>query len=367
MIVQIKSARLRHLIKVIFIAALMISFGTIIEGVVKARLPAWAVAEIAAAFPFAEIVFCASITGYFYSFAKLGAHDRGAIPMCWLLLFVNRLAALIPFCWLLLRYQQHLGLIATSAVVVDIVGTVALTYFGAVQLRKKVIDIMSRPVVITRWATEEDLDGVAVVDREVWGKVFATPKEQLRLRLQKEKTTAIALNEQGKVIAFCTILRFNEGELPGLTWNEITGHGSLSTHNPEGKWVYGTGLACTKKEGSQSEAADRLLDFLGFEMMISFTHGVVLGARIPGYHDYHRKNPGISPEEYVKIKHRGEVRDPELRFYDGFGLSSPSKPVIVPNYMDGADEKSEGYSALIWWKHPIMPWVSFPKLTRGEH
>jgi len=365
MFVQIKSARLKNLLQTIFAIAIIVSFGTIIENIVRSKLPGWAIAEVATTFPASELIFCVTVAGYFANFARLGTHDRTVIPRCWGLLVVNRASALLPFCWLLWRYSALLGPVAKAAVIADIIGTLLLAYLGARQLHAKVKDILSRPAVYVRWADENDLEGVAAVDQEVWGSVFAATKEQLQQRLSHPKTTAVAVDGSGSIVAFCTILRFNEGDLTGHTWNEITGNGTLSTHNPQGKWVYGAGLACTKA-GSKSEAGDRVLDFLGFYMVTSFTRGAVLGARIPGYHKYHDSHPDCTPEQYCLLKRNGKPRDPELSFYWDFELKVPKRPVIIREYMDGADAKSEGLATLIWWRHPLFFWVRFPRLTQSD-
>ncbi|MCC6513447.1 MAG: GNAT family N-acetyltransferase [Geothrix sp.] len=92
------------------------------------------------------------------------------------------------------------------------------------------------------------------------------------------------------------------------TWSEITGRGSLSTHDPGGDALYGVNIAVDP--AWQGRGVGRLL----YEARIALARRLgcrafVAGARIPGYHQVAE---AMSPEAYVDAVAAGRIFDPTL-------------------------------------------------------
>ena len=92
------------------------------------------------------------------------------------------------------------------------------------------------------------------------------------------------------------------------TWSEITGRGSLSTHDPGGDALYGVNIAVDP--AWQGRGVGRLL----YEARIALARRLgcrafVAGARIPGYHQVAE---AMSPEAYVEAVAAGRIFDPTL-------------------------------------------------------
>jgi len=92
------------------------------------------------------------------------------------------------------------------------------------------------------------------------------------------------------------------------TWSGITGHGSLSTHDPAGEVLYGVNIAVDP--AWQGRGIGRLI----YEARIDLARRLgcrafVAGARIPGYH---RHAAEMSPEAYIEAVVAGRIFDPTL-------------------------------------------------------
>jgi hypothetical protein len=202
-----------------------------------------------------------------------------------------------------------------------------------------------------RLATIADVEGLAILEKDVWG-AGAANREQLASR--------ISIFPQGNIIAVLgdTIVAYVAFEYvddiinhPNFTWAEITGNGMIaSSHRPEGEYLYGINLSVHHSMRGRHLSLDLFLHVWA-NIILNNKRGTFLGSRIPYFRSYKKRNPEASAEEYVKLKRNGHAYDPELRLYEKDGL----KPVkILPGYFP--DPPSLDYGVLVYRNNPFYNW-----------
>ncbi|MDX2137789.1 MAG: GNAT family N-acetyltransferase [Chloroflexota bacterium] len=138
-------------------------------------------------------------------------------------------------------------------------------------------------------------------------------------------------------------------------WRETTNNAWLTTHKPDGNWMYGV---------ESSVHPDYQGYGIGRALMEARRHvirklnlrGMVAGGTLKDYHRHHRT---MSPQEYVAHVERGELFDTNISKQIRMGF----KPIaVVPNYVDDPD--TLGYAALIVWHNPDYHPERLPQRVR---
>jgi ribosomal protein S18 acetylase RimI-like enzyme len=152
----------------------------------------------------------------------------------------------------------------------------------------------------------------------------------------------VAETEDGKLVGTSTALRTTSAKaLAPHTWMEITGGGSLASHDPEGDVLYGVNIAVDPDHQSSGvgralyDARLRLARELGCSSLVA-------GARIPGYGRYAHE---LSPEAYVRGVVLGHIFDPTLskQLRVGFEVLG-----VLRDY--APDPETLGHAALIRYR-----------------
>lgn len=147
----------------------------------------------------------------------------------------------------------------------------------------------------------------------------------------------------------------NEADIYQYTdWNDISGHGTLDTHDEDGDSLFGIDLSVSPKHQGKKLADDTMQAAFLVSVILGNKKGAFLGSRIPGFHRFAEK---MSVEDYVFGKRRnGKTHDPEIRLYQSTGF----RPVrVVPGYMDDPD--SLNYGVLMFWENPFYRYTKHMK------
>ncbi|MEM3160536.1 MAG: GNAT family N-acetyltransferase [Nitrososphaera sp.] len=134
-----------------------------------------------------------------------------------------------------------------------------------------------------------------------------------------------------------------EPEYAEHTYNQITGAGMFTTHNPKGDSLYGADVS-THPEMRRMGIASALYEARRQLAVRLNLRRIIAGGRLFNYCEHSKK---MSAEEYARKVVAGELDDPVLSFQlkNGFRFVK-----ILPNYMK--DSRSLNYATFIEWKNP---------------
>ena len=167
----------------------------------------------------------------------------------------------------------------------------------------------------------------------IWGEA------NLRLHIERFPEGQMVVESGDGLIGTSTTMRVSlERALSPHTWLEITGIGSLSTHEASGDVLYGVNIAVDP--AWQGRGIGRLL----YEPRLSLARSLgcrafVAGARIPGYH---LMAGDFTPEAYVEAVKEGRLFDPTLskQLRVGFKILG-----LLPDY--APDHETHDHAVLI--------------------
>lgn len=127
------------------------------------------------------------------------------------------------------------------------------------------------------------------------------------------------------------------------TFDEVTGDGSLGTHDPEGPDLYGIEVM-VDPEYRGMRIGQRLYEARRDLCQQLDLRRVVIAGRMPGYQQ-HRDS--MTPRQYVEAVVRSDLHDPVLDFQIANGFV-PKR--ILEGYLPG-DDQSQGYAVLMEWNN----------------
>ncbi|TFE24525.1 bifunctional GNAT family N-acetyltransferase/carbon-nitrogen hydrolase family protein [Cohnella luojiensis] len=198
--------------------------------------------------------------------------------------------------------------------------------------------------VIIRNIEREDFDKIIELQTICFPNMSPWKKDQLESHIRYFPEGQICVESEGDIIGSCSSLIVNfDDYLEQHTYSEITDKGYIRNHNPRGGNLYGMEVMVhpefrRMKIGRRLyEARKRLAEKLNLK-------SIIVGGRIPGYHNYSDK---MTPREYAEEVLQQNIYDPVLTFQmmNGFTLKR-----IITNYLsDDADSKN--FAALLEWNN----------------
>lgn len=201
-------------------------------------------------------------------------------------------------------------------------------------------------LITVRPASTADIDEVIRVCRDAWKGIWEGNVEMFRDRIETFPQGGIVVAElNGRIEGYVSIQVSNKETTLCPKWNEATDNGHFkNTHDVNGDWIHGAGLAVTP-QGSRGGVVAVLIEYLGQYIVSSNKRGARFITRIPGYH---MRSSEMTPVEYVAATHRSRPLDPELRVMAKYGFFVTNPPMIFSDYVEGGgDPASCGKSVLI--------------------
>lgn len=199
-----------------------------------------------------------------------------------------------------------------------------------------------------RNARAKDIPGIAALVRRVYDDMPAYTHGEIRGQINnfKEGCFVALLDEQ--VVGYCATMQVAEAlAFEDHDWDEITGNGFGSRHDPTGDWLYGYEM-CVDPKVRGVRIGRRLYEerrSLAEERDLT---GIVFAGRMPGYKRAKRKVSG--PQDYLDQVVAGKLHDPVLRFQLANGFE-PER--VMENYLP-EDKKSEANAVMMVWRNPYV-------------
>jgi len=131
------------------------------------------------------------------------------------------------------------------------------------------------------------------------------------------------------------------------SWDEITGNGYGSRHDPTGDWLYGYEM-CVDPKVRGTRLGRRLYEERRKLAERLELKGIAFGGRMPNLKRYWRRVD--SPQDYLDQVIAGKLHDPVLRFQ----LANGFEPIgILSKYLP-EDSRSRGNAVQMIWRNPFV-------------
>lgn len=191
----------------------------------------------------------------------------------------------------------------------------------------------------------EDIPGVIALQRRAFPKMPPWTANQLKHHMKAfPEGQLVAVDPGGHVIGSASSLIILWADYDDLaSWNEITGYGSFSTHDPErGKTLYGADIGVDPAARGQGvgsrlyEARKAIVRRFNLKRMIA-------GGRIPGYAEVAAT---MGPDQYIAKVIAGKAKDPILTFQLDYGFSVLGLMADHQNL----EREARNFATLIEWR-----------------
>lgn len=156
----------------------------------------------------------------------------------------------------------------------------------------------------------------------------------------------------GKLVGYCATMRLSKRiALANHSWDEVTGNGFGSRHNPKGEWLYGYEMCVDAKTRGTRIGRPLYEERRALAERLDLT-GIVFGGRMPGFAKATRRknNRAETPEEYLDLVLEGKVHDPVLRFQLANGFEPDG---VLHNYLP-EDKQSKSNAVRMVWRNPYV-------------
>lgn len=169
-------------------------------------------------------------------------------------------------------------------------------------------------------------------------------KDEYVAQLNRFPEGQLCIEDNGEVVAAALTLIVNYSRFGDRhTYDQITGNGYFTTHDPNGDVLYGVDVF-VDPEYRGMRLGRRLYDARKELCRNLNLRAIIAGGRIPGYHKH---ADSMSPEEYVQQVRQKEIYDPILSFQLANDFQARR---VIKGYLPD-DRDSLGYATVLEWSN----------------
>lgn len=188
----------------------------------------------------------------------------------------------------------------------------------------------------------DDYDKLTEISRKCFPQQKPWSREQMSSMLNIFPEGQFVVELDGQIIASSSslIIEFDE-YATGHKWDDVTGSGYITTHDPEGDTLYGIEIMVAP-EFRGMKLARRLYDRRKKLCRDRNLKRIVIGGRLP---NFSKNKSEMDIHEYVDKVMNRDLYDPVLtaQLANGFSLKR-----LIRDYLPG-DTESDGWATLMEW------------------
>lgn len=210
------------------------------------------------------------------------------------------------------------------------------------RIKSNIGDLIIRNITISDISKIVDLQKASFPDMATYGMIW--PPFFLRSHIKIFPEGQLTVEVDGRIVGSSSTLmvslRPNHAE---HTWDDVTGQGLFTNHDPTGDTLYGADISVHPKFRNKG-IATMLYNIRKQMTMRMNLKRIVAGGRLYNYYKYAGR---MSAQEYAKKVVKGELKDPVLSFQlkNGFRFIK-----VLNNYL--YDKRSLNYASFIEWLNP---------------
>lgn len=202
------------------------------------------------------------------------------------------------------------------------------------------------PKLVIRNAKLGDISAIRTLVARVYPEDKTYTKDMLRGQINTFKQGQFVAEYEGRIVGYCATFIVEERfALKPHTWDEITGRGFASKHNPDGHYLYGMEI-CVDPSARRIRIGQRFYDERKKLCRFLRLKGIVFAGRLPGLRK--KRNQVEGPLDYIQQVKDKKIRDQVLSFQirQGFEVIG-----ILKGYLPH-DAESMGFATHLVWKNP---------------
>ncbi|MGQ7829368.1 GNAT family N-acetyltransferase [Altererythrobacter sp. Z27] len=203
-----------------------------------------------------------------------------------------------------------------------------------------------------RQAQAKDVRAIADLVRRAYDDLPAYTHGEIRGQLNNYPDGCFIAKLDGKLVGYCASIRLSQQlALSDHSWDEVTGNGFGSRHNPKGEWLYGYEM-CVDPKVRGTRIGRRLYEERRALAERLDLKGIVFGGRMPGYARALRRktNRAENPQDYLQKVLDGKIHDPVLRFQLANGFEPQG---VIAGYLP-EDKPSLANAVRMVWRNPYV-------------
>ncbi|MDX9753828.1 MAG: GNAT family N-acetyltransferase [bacterium] len=219
----------------------------------------------------------------------------------------------------------------------------------------------TKPKLIVRPATLHDVPGIHRLSIRVYGESLSLSRDMIIGQIHNFPEGQFVALYEDLPVGYCATFRIKGYfALRPHTWNEITGGGFASRHDPDGDYLYGMEVFVDPNFRGW-RIGQRLYDARKQLCKDLELRGIVFAGRLPGLARKIRQ--AGSAEAYLDLVKRKKIRDSVAMFQmkNGFEIIG-----ILKDYLP-SDHESLGYAAHMAWHNPEINEENFQSYHSKIH